>query len=319
MTVDMDSTFSEYNFDPHFPICVQRQNLDRFELHWHSYIEIIFTLAGSLVITANGNTFNLDAGDFCVLNSGSIHSICHNGQPNDTLLLQVSTSKNSPFFNLGSLRIDHIAYLKDLQERKVPQQVLQQLLLAIYREYQSHNAGYENMVLSFVNMFLGIMIRFHYLIPKEPDDISYSNNLGRLNAILHFVDKHYDERLTLSDIAKQYHINYYYLSHFFKNISGVSFQEYLTRVRLNKSLQRLSDPQKTITEIAYEVGFPNAKAYTTAFKKKYGVQPSKYRDTIPANNVVSSPYAETMPCDIADGILSDNGAETLIRSILQIL
>lgn len=273
----MNNSFEQLDFNPNFPIHIQRYNLNNFELHWHSYIEIFFTLSGSLIITANGFSFNLDEGDFCFLNSGSIHSICHNGQSNDMLLFQISTSKKSPFYKIGSLKFDYVHYLEDLKAHKVPLKQFQKILLSIYEEFKHKKDGYENIVLCLVNLLFGIFIRHQYLVPKNSEDELFSKNLDRLNVILEFIDEHYDEKLTLSDIAEKFHINYYYLSHFFKNISGVSFQEYITRIRLNKSLPLLFDNEKTITEVALESGFANTKAYTTAFKKKFSMQPSKYR------------------------------------------
>lgn len=273
----MKEHFEQIPFDNRFPVQIQNTSLNHFELHWHSYIEIFFTLEGSIVITTDSLSFYLDKGDICFLNSGVIHSINQAGVNNRVMSLKISTSEKGPFYKLNRFRFDDGKYLNDLKNNQVPLSSLQQILFYIYYEYEKKLPGYKNLILSLINALFGIMIRFRYLVPKTDAEGAIDNSLERLNGILQYLDEHYSEKISLQDMAEQLHMNYYYLSHFFKNTAGVTFQEYINRLRLDKSLSLLADRDKTITSIALETGFPNTKAYTNAFKTKYGMLPSKYR------------------------------------------
>lgn len=295
----MKEHFEQVNFDNRFPVHIQNVPLKHFELHWHSYLEIFFTLEGSIMITTNSLSFYLDEGDICFLNSGVIHSVSQTGVNNRVINMKIATTENGPFYKMNRFRFDDTKYLNDLKNNLVPLSSLQQILFYIYYEYKKKLPGYKSMILSLLNALFGIMIRFSYLVPKSDSDFMSDGSLERLNVILQYLDEHYSEKISLQNMAKQLHMNYYYLSHFFKDTAGVSFQEYVNRLRLDKSLTLLVDRGKTITSIALETGFPNTKSYTTAFKAKYGMLPSKYR----IDYIEHSPYSgsgilpETIPSE----------------------
>ncbi len=96
----MKEHFDQANFDTRFPVQIQYESIKRFELHWHSYLEIFFTLEGSIVITSDNLSFYLDAGDICFLNSGVIHSISQTGIYNRIINMKISVTEKGPFYKL---------------------------------------------------------------------------------------------------------------------------------------------------------------------------------------------------------------------------
>ena len=68
-----------------------------------------------------------------------------------------------------------------------------------------------------------------------------------------------------------------YFSRFFKKEIGMSFKDYLTQYRLNKSLIELELNNKTITDIAFNTGFSNETQYINSFKKIFKLTPGQYR------------------------------------------
>lgn len=289
----MKEHFEQTFFDTGFPIQINLDTIVHFELHWHNYIEIFFTLEGSVEITTDDLTFILDEGDICFLNSGVVHSIRQTELKNRVMTLKISPSEKGPVHDLWRLKFDHYKYLNDLSNNKVPLTTFQQILLYLYHEYDKKLSGYENMVQSLLNALFGIMKRQEYLILKTDTDQTLDRHLDRLNYILQYLDSHYQEPLSLQDIADRMHMNYHYLSHFFKNIAGISFQDYLNQLRLDKSLQLLKNKTNTITSIALNTGFPSTKAYTRSFKNKYGILPSEYRQNIQKHSINSKNSAMT--------------------------
>jgi AraC-like DNA-binding protein len=60
----------------------------------------------------------------------------------------------------------------------------------------------------------------------------------------------------------------------------MTFVDYLTRLRIEKSKYILLDPNKRISEIAYEVGFESLTQFNRSFKKLSGQTPTQYRKTV---------------------------------------
>jgi AraC-like DNA-binding protein len=67
-----------------------------------------------------------------------------------------------------------------------------------------------------------------------------------------------------------------------KALLNCSVAEYLTTVRLQKARQMLMAGQWTIAEVAYESGFSSPAYFSTAFKNKFGISPSEFKNTKPA-------------------------------------
>lgn len=300
----------EYTFmDNDFPVRIFLQNINHFKLHWHNHIEILYVLDGSIRITTNGINFKLDKGHICYINSGVIHSTSRGDEDNLILTIHITDSKKSVFYNFKDMKFNHETYLDNFQKNMVPLTDLQNLLLKIYIEYKNKLPGYENMILSHINACFAIMIRHYYLVPKEKADYIAENNLKRFILILDYINDHYTEKLSLYDLSEKMHMNYYYLSHFFKDIAGISYQEYLNGLRLNQSEVLLTTTKKNITQIALECGFPNIKSFTNIFKMNLGMLPTAYRKMM---------LKTLMNSDGADGgnlFSQDNDSDNDILSI----
>ncbi|MCD6121393.1 MAG: helix-turn-helix domain-containing protein [Spirochaetales bacterium] len=100
-----------------------------------------------------------------------------------------------------------------------------------------------------------------------------------INRAKEYIEKNYSEHLTVEDIARTVFISPSYFKHLFKKISGYSFKDYLSRIRLDKAKELLLNSDMSITNIAYEVGYQDSNYFSTLFKKAEGVTPSEYRST----------------------------------------
>lgn len=103
-----------------------------------------------------------------------------------------------------------------------------------------------------------------------------AGSLERLRIATDYIHRNYRDEISLGEIAAQVYLSDSYLSHLFRKELGRTFTEYLTEVRLSHGIALLNGSKK-ITEIAMEIGFPDTKAFITAFKKYYHTTPEKYR------------------------------------------
>lgn len=98
-----------------------------------------------------------------------------------------------------------------------------------------------------------------------------------VDALREYVNCHYEEHITLENLSKVYFMNSKYLGRLFCNQMGMSFHEYLNKVRLNWCEKLISTTNKPIIDIALSCGFGNVTYMNRLFLKKHGCSPIEYR------------------------------------------
>jgi len=98
-----------------------------------------------------------------------------------------------------------------------------------------------------------------------------------LLAIRYIDTNYYVNDLCLGDVAGKFSASSSYLSKLLKQETGLSFIDYLTKYRINKSICMMDDPKLKIYEIAQAVGYSNQHYFCKAFKKVMGFAPTEYR------------------------------------------
>lgn len=99
---------------------------------------------------------------------------------------------------------------------------------------------------------------------------------SEFNLLLQFLNE-YHNSVTIEDICKYFHRSKSHISHMFKKKSGVSIREYCNKLNLNDAQKLLLTTERTITEIALDVGFHDTSYFIALFKKNFGISPLKYR------------------------------------------
>ncbi|MEK3890190.1 response regulator transcription factor [Bacillus sp. FSL K6-3431] len=98
-----------------------------------------------------------------------------------------------------------------------------------------------------------------------------------MQKLLNYIDKHYAESLSLTEMADHFHFNPSYLSNYFSMNNNEGFNEYLNKVRIEKSTELLKQDTTPISEISHLVGYSDHSYFCKVFKKMKGTSPSKYR------------------------------------------
>ncbi|WP_312427249.1 response regulator transcription factor [Lacrimispora sp.] len=112
----------------------------------------------------------------------------------------------------------------------------------------------------------------------------YESNSGRIlrkevAEAKSFVRSHMKEEMQVADIAAMVNMSGSYFSHVFKKEEGISFVEYVYRVRMEHARYLLESSDLKVNEIADEVGIFNPNYFSTQFKKSVGQSPLEYRQT----------------------------------------
>ena len=75
----------------------------------------------------------------------------------------------------------------------------------------------------------------------------------------------------------------FYFCKLFKKATGLTFTDYLSRLRIEKAKNLLLNPNLRISEVAYEVGFQSLTHFNRMFRKLTGQSPSAWRETLPTS------------------------------------
>lgn len=96
--------------------------------------------------------------------------------------------------------------------------------------------------------------------------------------IIEYVEEHYHEDLHLEQLEEQLHLNKYYLSKLFKEVTGVTIFDYVYHRRVNQSkIHFLLDRDMSVTDVCYKVGFKHPSHFTRMFKSRVGCTPEQFR------------------------------------------
>ena len=100
------------------------------------------------------------------------------------------------------------------------------------------------------------------------------NAFGKL---LQYVNVHFCQRLFLSDLAKRFYLNESYCCVLFKKTTGVTFSEYIIRLRMEKAFQFLTRTNSPLYDVARAVGYDDYFYFSKVYKKYHGVTASEHK------------------------------------------
>lgn len=91
-----------------------------------------------------------------------------------------------------------------------------------------------------------------------------------------YIEKHFDQKISLEEVAQQVYLHPTYLSTIIKQETGYTFSDYITFIRVKKAKQLLNS-HLSVKEVARKVGYPDSNYFCRVFKKVTGVTPTGYR------------------------------------------
>jgi AraC-like DNA-binding protein/ligand-binding sensor protein len=96
-----------------------------------------------------------------------------------------------------------------------------------------------------------------------------------------FIEENQAEDLSLAAVARAVNTSTFYFCKMFKKATGLTFTEYLGRVRVEKAKSLLLSPHARVSEVAFEVGFQSLSQFNRVFKRIAGLSPTEYRARLP--------------------------------------
>ena len=102
---------------------------------------------------------------------------------------------------------------------------------------------------------------------------------SRLEIALEYINEHLDQKILLTDLAKETFFSPYHFHRIFSAVQKESVSEYINRIKLERSTEQLAYTKKQISEIAYALGYSSSSVFSRAFKNYFECSPLNYRNS----------------------------------------
>ena len=234
-----------------------QQTAFQFPIHWHDELEIIYIRNGSINITIDNELFTGTGGSFFIVNPGELHYMGSNDLNADYYTI---------LFPLEFISFQSNDYVENMLFK--PISLLEKLIYINKYEKGFYQLDCKILLLEILSNILSIP---DILVKKT------SNASDMRREIITYVNDNYLEKITLSDLADEFHMSEKYISRYFKKHFNITFSKYVNHMRLLYAKNLLDTTNISITDVALSSGFPNVSYFIRSFKESYGKTPFSYR------------------------------------------
>jgi len=252
--------------------------------HFHDCYEIYYLLSGKRYYFIKDRTYLVSEGNLVFINKHDLHRTIDAGASSsdrflinfkpDFLALDDKRRLNKllvPFTN------DAGVIALTFRDRIF----VEELLLKMYNEINNAGTGYEDMLTSCLTQLLIFSTRHMEL--NSASAAVFPNSVHEKAApIVHYLNAHFMEPLTLNSISGLFYISPYYICKVFKEYTGFTFVEYLNSLRVKEAQKLLRERKYSIMDISEKAGFGSISHFGRVFKSVTGIPPLSYRKSCTA-------------------------------------
>lgn len=251
--------------------------------HRHESYEIYLFLQGNANCYVEQQCFHMERGDLVVIRPGQYHRPAMLDDSSyeritinisESLLSHLSTRQTDltlPFRDLPKETISHIRLTEEQLQHYLSLTGKAESLL------DSNEFGSDLLLQScFTVLFVFINRIFRAGDNSSANHSRVSDIMPKLvRDLLHYIDLHLTEKITLDTLEKEFYLNGTYISRQFKKHTGLTLRDYLLECRITHAKFLLST-NLSVTEVSVQAGFPDYANFIRSFTKLVGISPGKY-------------------------------------------
>ena len=276
--IQYDITYEDLN--PTFLFTCQISRKEPERLHSHDFIEIALILSGEGHFVLGGKWYPVKKGDVLLINPGIQHQCTYSSAeaPLEEFYVAFTDIHIRDMERNQILFPGHECLIRPGEKTFV---TLSRLCSLIKTESTSCQPGRYFMLKAYVTQMILLLYREQVVAPvtiEEGYEFESTNKKYVVEQIIDYLDCHYNEKISLDQIARNMYLSPFYISKIFKSETGDTPINHLIKIRMEKA-RLLLDKQKdaSIQDIALCVGYDDAYHFSKLFKKHFGESPSKYR------------------------------------------
>ncbi|MBQ2443099.1 MAG: AraC family transcriptional regulator [Ruminococcus sp.] len=275
----MNYQYDVVNYDKNIPATIMYLNLSsdtrKTELQWHREPEIVYVIEGRSECSRNGEFKIVEEGDFILFNSEDVHLVRPVSGTSCRLLCvnfsfeyirMFCKSIDSVFFDIGENHEVHrriAALLRNMSEVDT-------------------NGDYSSLLqISYINKIYYLLLNNCMCFRRSADSVALpKRDFSYAKTAIAYINENFRREIPLVEISAVVNLSPSYFSKYFKNVTQVSFSEYLANLRLENAINDMLTGNSTVSTAAMENGFANVKSFITQCKKIYNCTPAQYKKRI---------------------------------------
>lgn len=247
-------------------------------VHWHDEMEIIFVDKGYLQVNVGGVDRELCPGQVLIVNPRQLHLMSTE---------DLAVSYHALLFPLELISFQSAddleqTVLRPLRtgQRRFPTLVPESVLTVenmdlLHRVVQINKQKTPMYQLETRLLLLQFFMELLRAAPLEKADTDEAGKMQR--EMLEYIRMHYRSRISLEDLAQQFHLSPKYLSRYFKEHFHLTLSEYIGHLRMSRARELLENTDLSVTEVAVESGFSGVSFFIRSFTEQNGCSPLKWR------------------------------------------
>ncbi|MGN0333350.1 MAG: helix-turn-helix domain-containing protein [Lachnospiraceae bacterium] len=258
--------------------------------HLHRQLEIVFALSGNLKCRFENSTVDIPQYGIILLDQMNLHYIFKDGDSGncDRYVLYFSSNYisklSSPEINL--LECFLLCRKRQKYTLAVPEERRKGFihLMEQMNEFQNNSDptapqsfGWNLHIKFLLGQFLLLINQLYIEQYGAASSIVQSQHSDMVYQIYDFIEKYYSEDLNTDEIARQFGISKTQLYYIFKEVSGMTVNDYLVEYRIARAKELLINSTHSVEMISQETGYGNLSSFSRIFKSKTGCSPLQYR------------------------------------------
>ncbi len=275
--------------EPRFPLDV-RQYVTSGEgdrMHWHDHLEIVLVLEGRGTFLFGRREMPAEPGDVFFIDNSQPHvALADPGTSLRMLLVlfrpELIAAPGCRQLDLGYLapfRVDEVVASARVPGGSRLAGTLARELRELERIAARSQSAERYLLDAALRQILALAIA-ERAADGDDDALTVANTGDRreqIRPVLEYVDGHAREHITLEDAANVVHVSPSRIRHVFKDVTGISFKEYVTHVRVAEAKRLLLSTDMSVAQVASAVSYSNLHQFYKVFYRLCAMSPAEYR------------------------------------------
>jgi len=284
---DMAVYVWQQELDPGFPLAVLEYEAhgDGDPTHWHDHLEIALVLEGRGDFLFGRRAHPAEPGDVFFIDNSQPHVALAGAGSSLRLLLVLFRPELIAGPGCRALDLGYLAPFR-IDERSASPRVcgdgalaaqIAPVLLELREIWERHDPAEHLLADATLRRVLALVNRERGIGPQATGTRAAADRREQIRPVLAYVDHHCRESITLDDVAEVVHVSPSRVRHVFKDVTGISFKEYVTQVRVAEAKRLLLGTDLSVAEVASEVSYTNLHQFYKVFYRSCAMSPAEYR------------------------------------------
>lgn len=255
--------------------------ISSFAAHFHNEMEVLFCVEGDISVVIETTNYHLTDNFAVFVNSMEQHELIVNNKNSKILYLEFGSNLlGDRFLEISKSKfIDPCINLNSTQLHLEIMQRLKDILYSAYSELISKRDDSAWIIKARIFELASIIYRYFPVYKNANlEKQKKIDNYLRIHKVFEWVEKEYQNPLTLGQAAELAGYEVKSFCRLFKRTTGMTFHKYLNQYRIKIALRLLEYNTYSLNEISHYIGIPVVKTFCRNFKEVTGMTPTEYRN-----------------------------------------